>query len=156
MWGSDQRVATPRVRRRWICVAKREWVEAKTIGAWSMVVRYGDEDVKASRKTWSVVCKLKRERRARSWLGWEELEGAKSEGARKGCLRAVVSSKLEVAARVRIVSWPPCVRLPPPFSRSRTPSLRYPLNPPRFLLFALYRRRRPLFVELLITFSPVV
>lgn len=38
----------------------------------------------------------------------EEPEGAKSkgtaEGMRRGCLYAVVSSKLEVAARVRIVS----------------------------------------------------
>lgn len=34
----------------------------------------------------------------------EEAEGAKSKGMRKGWLCAVVSSKLEVAARVRIVS----------------------------------------------------
>jgi len=160
--GSDQR-ATPPAWRRSIRVVKWGWVEAKTIGAWSMVVRYGDEDVKASRKTWSVVCKLKRGRWAPSWLVGKNRR-VRSRRVRGGCAQGLPvrggGVKQTWSSRTRpycFLTVTPPYRLLPPFPRSHTSSsLRNPLNPTRFLLFALYRRWRPLFVELLITFSPAV
>lgn len=83
--------------RRPIRVARwgeRGWVEAKTIGAWSMVARYDDEDMKASRKTWSVVCKLKRRTvSSEGWLGGKKRSRVRSRRVRR------------VRARVACARW---------------------------------------------------
>lgn len=85
-----------------------------------MVVRYGDEDVKASRKTWSVVCKLKRGRWAPSWLVGKNRR-VRTRRVRGGCAQGLPvrgGVKQTWSSRTRpycFLTVAPPYRLPPPF-----------------------------------------